>query len=306
MYVTFRGESATPVNNIQAFDASGGMLNPGVLQGLPPSVILDELRSMWHDTATDRLYVDVSHKSQSGIYMFGTENPHFGRKFLEIFANRSATDVGLVHPYKFVMAPGIGKSFVSCQGSEEVLGLDLHGAVLPVASYLEKHFPTASFDPGAFVGPSTLVPADQGGLQAPRGMAVSRNGSVLYVSDNAGGTVRSYDTSTGQFLGDVFSSQTAAPVALLLVNDGATLLVSLEVDNTVVHIDLGSGTSTVIASGFDHPAGLAIDCSNNIYVADRKGQQIWTFPLRSSEGTTSVFISALEDMPEQLLVPSCM
>eukprot|EP00762_Andalucia_godoyi_P000216 ANDGO_02274.mRNA.1 hypothetical protein len=304
-YATFRGESDTPINNVVAFDSSGAIVNSAVLADPPSGITLDELRSLHLDRANDVLYVCNAHKSHSSVLRFGPADQASGiRKFVDVFANLSASDPGLVHPYKIVIHQTSGNVYVSNQDTAEVLCFDAKGVLCPVSSYLQHTFPTLSFDAGTFSPSAQTVGQKEGGLVTPRGMVFSANGSILYVADNGGSVVRSYSVQTGEFLGDVWTSGSGGqPVGILLLQDGQTLLVSVEGDNAVIAVDLKTDLASVLTNGFDHPAGMFVDCNQVLYVADRKAGFVAIVKLGGeTPAKFQQFTDQLQDDPEQLLL----
>jgi sugar lactone lactonase YvrE len=303
LYATFRGEESTgAINNVVAFDSTGAIVIKDVLADNPSTVSLSELRSLSLDKS-GVLWVANSHKSDSAILRYDVPGPDGTRKFINTWASFTSQDPGLMHPYKVLVLDEFDEAFVSVQDTAEVLRFNLAGLLQPVSSYLTKNFPDGKFDPGAFVGSSSVVPTDLGGLVSPRSLAVSSNNSLLFVADNEGQAVRVYDRESGQYIEDLYSDPVGVPVGIHLTADGGSLLVSLEGLNEVVSIDLNTRKVETLLSGFDSPAGLGIGCDGALYVANRKARMI----VRSVMGSHvfAPFSPLLDDEPEQILLLPC-
>ncbi|WP_368498175.1 hypothetical protein [Herbiconiux sp. A18JL235] len=328
MYVTFHGEASSDTgstagsaaNNISSYDASGHLVSQSVLATGKHDPVLAELRGMLL-TADGGLAVANATKSDSAILGYQAPDASGARHPAPptgVFAPGAPTNPGIDHPYGLAAAPD-GGLFVSSQDTAVVTALDGSGAPTPSAgasSWWAEQYPDVDFDSGTLVPSVSDVPAESGGLVAPRALVTAPSGAgagtTLYVADNTAQLVRSYDATTGRFLGDVLSPAVGGignPVGLI-VHDGI-LYVTSEGTDDVVSFDLSSGsTSEVVPREFgkaklDHPSGLGFGTDGRLYVASRAGQKIIAYTLddtNTKAEKAEVFVDGLPDQPEQLLL----
>src|SRR5689334_2275764 len=101
-YVSFSGESSSPINNVYALSPSGEIVSTEVLD---TSLSYRELRGMAFDSA-GRLYVSQAYKKSSEILQFATSagQGSYTRTFLTSYVTPSASS-GLFHPYEPAFGP---------------------------------------------------------------------------------------------------------------------------------------------------------------------------------------------------------
>lgn len=318
-YVTFSGESAkgvaNPINNVAAVNASGQLVSTSVLQNMPPSADNSnqrELRGMAINSEKT-LFVVQSHKTSSMVMQFGPPGPDGTRQPLGsgVFTAYSNTNNGLAHPYAVALNLS-GGLYASSQDTYVATQYTTSGSPGAVAGYLTSNYPQTTFLFGTLAAGATSgsglpapIPSDSGGLEGPRGIAYLPQSGIVYVADNADGSVKSYNASSGNYLGKVLDVKSSGgqPVGLLI--SGSTLFVSNEGTNEVISIDLSSGQSSTVVTAnqggvsLDHPSGMALGSDGNLYVLSRKGRQINRYT--QSGGSPAVFASGLPDEPEQIV-----
>gem|GEM_PF-6922223 len=143
-------------------------------------------------------------------------------------------------------------------------------------------------------------------LAAPIGVALDGSGNI-YVSDNSNNRILKFPSnSTSGTNGTIVAGTGTAGSALSQINhptgiyiDGSNrLYVSDYFNNRVLRFPSGStsGTNgTVVAGGngsginanqINAPAGVFVDCNNNVYVTDGGNNRIQQWPVAASSGTT--------------------
>lgn len=132
-------------------------------------------------------------------------------------------------------------------------------------------------------------------LNAPRGVALSEDETVIYIADSQNHRVRKVDLATGIIstvagngiaIGavadnvDATTSRVAAPQSII-ERDGY-LYIAATVQNRIRRVDLETGIiTTLIGSGLNAPTGLFLDGSD-LYVADQGNHRIAKFDLLNS------------------------
>jgi uncharacterized repeat protein (TIGR01451 family) len=107
-------------------------------------------------------------------------------------------------------------------------------------------------------------------FKAPRAVAATQRGSI-YVADTGGGSVQLMTPLAGTT--GLFTTSTVAHFvapAGIAVDSHGTIYVS---DDHAIHT-MSNGTIATLASGFDHPAALALDALGNLYACDRGTRQL--------------------------------
>ncbi len=312
--VSLSGDGKDPINQVYGATANSQIV-PDVLD--PAGLNFRKLRGMAWDS-TGSLYVANGDESQ--ILKFSRAGNRYANG--SVFA--PSTTPAIAHPYGLAFASD-GDLLSSNQDTELVLRVSASGTPVPTATAWPSAFPNATFPPGMWVPPARAprketnskispVPASQGGLTEPRGIAIA--GNTLFVADDMGKVVNGYNLATGAFTGTVATFTSGLPTGLAVSPDGSTLYISLQGDNTVAAVNIVSclkacSTNTVVPADIsgvklDHPAGMAFGASENgsavLFVASRKASAVNKYVLNgSSVQQASVFVR-LPGQPEQLLL----
>lgn len=334
VYVTFSGESATPIQCVRGYSADGSTYG-----NVTPNY--DELRGMALDFS-GQLYLAVADQSVSAVDVFSAQigSDGYSRTFLGSVVT-PASSSALLHPY-MVQIGDAGMLYVSSQDTNVISGYQLNGSgtatPLSVAPYLAKgSWGSGTFYPGTLVAsaqPVTnggdtppVVPAAQGGLtmtgftstpspadakkpakHSVRGFLFADN--VCYVADEGGARVGIYNPYSGEYLG-----------ALTTTHDGKYTLktpVALAYNGTTLHLYIGDpGNSAIFKyhaktkklelvidgkSGgvaLDKLSGMAFTPDDGTLLFASRGQSA-IYALTGSTLTT--FAGGLSDSPECLLV----
>jgi len=299
LFVTFH----KAVSNVYAYDDSGNLLNPN-----SPNVLnssgnkLDELRGIYF--INNYLYVINGGEDVSNILCFQGSGTSFN--YVSTFISNPA-DGPIDHPFALAMDDN-GHCFVSNQDCNVVAALNVLNntqatlATTPSA-FLQTVYPSGSFLAG------TLVPSSNGALpnmpsttpvfQVLGGLDVSIvsdqgkdkvQNSVrdlayydgqLFVLDEPGGLVRSYNAETGQPLGA--SNPLDSPTHLLI--NGSTMYVSAGNQVLTSPIPNPYDSSAPIwvfrpllsLGSSDSASGMAFDSSGNFYVGNRSTNKVHVF-----------------------------
>jgi hypothetical protein len=323
-YVSFSGESSTPINNVYALAPSGGSPVSTAVLGTNPSQPFQELRGMAFGP-DGNFYVAQAYKGASAIVQFsGTlASGSWTRAFLEEFVT-PATSAGLVHPYQPIFGPD-GNLYVSSQDSNIVstfYGPVNGGKSMPAWSLLPGTFYPGTFVPAfsAKVGipPNTSVPVDQGGLtfvttssstHSVRGLAFDTSGN-LYVADEGNNRVSVFSPA-GTFLGAITQSKNhtiSQPVAVCFDAATGTLYLASPGNQSLFTYDV-SGVAKkdfdanflVSDSNLDKLSGIALDLSGNIYTGNRKDNNIYKWTANGKTWSSSAFAGPFTDSPEQII-----
>jgi streptogramin lyase len=156
-------------------------------------------------------------------------------------------------------------------------------------------------------GSQTLVASDPL-FSVPDSVLVDADGTILVADDGFGGVLR-YDPAAGSVL-ETFVGLLGVVRQMAFAPDG-TLLVANADGPTVVRVDLGTGTSSIVttgAAGFE-PVGVAVEDSGQLVVTSHSQSRI----VRVDPGTgaiTDLWVGAPLDRPEQIAivptpVPAC-
>jgi len=322
LFVTFH----QAVSNVYAYDDNGILLNPTSPNVLNSSgQTLDELRGIYLQNGY--LYVINGGKKVSNILCFkgsGT-NYTYARTFIS-----NPTNGPIDHPFALAM-DGNGHCFVSNQDCNVVAALNMATdtqatLVTTPSAFLQAVYPSGSFLTGTLVSSSngtlpnvpatTPVPQVLGGLDVS---IVSSNGSdkvqnsvrdvaydggILFVLDEPGGLVRSYNAATGQPL--VVSNPVDSPTHLLI--QGSTMYVSAGNQVFTSPIPNPYDASAPIwvfqpilsLGSSDSASGMAFDSTGNFYVGNRSTNKVHVFD--SNNGFKPVVTwPKMPDNPEFLL-----
>ena len=328
-YVTFSGESSTPINNVYALSPSGEVVSTEVLD---TSLTYQELRGMAFDSA-GRLYVSQAYKKSSTILQFAASaNPgSYTRAFLTSYATPTASS-GLLHPYQPAFGPD-GNLYVTSQDTNVVtafFGPDSPqaGQATALSSFLQSQYPTGTFNPGTFVPaytadsgvpPFTPVPVSQGGLtlttsgsstHSVRGLAFDDAGH-LFVADEGNNRIAVFDAASGTFLGAITQSKNhsiqepvalcyAAPAGLLYIGSpGNQRIFTYPVAN-VFSGNFQANSLMQDTKRLDKVSGITVDPAGNLYTCSRKTNEIYQW---TAGGTLiGTFAKGFSDSPEEIVV----
>jgi hypothetical protein len=342
VYVTFSGESATPVEHVRAYSSDGTKHHR-----VTPDY--DELRGMTLDPS-GRLYLSVAYKNLSQVLLFSASVDANGTRDLLATLVTPATSPGVSHPYGLTYDGG-GVLFVSNQDTNCVTGFAVGNATtatpISIASYLTATFPSSGptnvFYAGEFVAsvvPIAVngntpppVPAAQGGLNetglvptlptpgsaeaiaqkkaskhSVRGVLATP--SAFYVADEAGNRVCIYDLTTGAFRGDISSTGGAGK------HDVLDEPVGFGYDPATSTVYIGSAKNACIFAYAEQTATMTRVAHDDTNLAKLSGltftpngtllaasrQQKSIVAVTVPSGAITPFVSGLTDAPECLLI----
>lgn len=321
-YLSFSGESSSPINNVYALSTSGATTSTQVLD---PARAYQELRGMAFD-AEGRLYVCQAKKSASAILRFSAAVMDGTRAFVGQYATPGSSS-GLLHPYQPVFGLD-GNLYVSSQDTNVVTGFYGPGAASPgQAMPSSAALPSGTFNPGTIVPAYTAdpgvpaftpVPPDQGGLtlvdtgsstHSVRGVAFDGAGN-LYVADEGNDRVGVY-APDGRFLGAITESSNHSvqePVGLWFDPASGLLYIGAPGNNriftyAVSRLGGGSFKADVLIHDpdrLDKVSGITVDASGNLYTCSRKTSSVYQWSA-SSGAFLATFASGLSDTPEQII-----
>jgi hypothetical protein len=299
LFVTFHKS----VSNVYAYDDNGNLLNPKTPNVLnSPDNKLDELRGIYF--LNNYLYVINGGKDVSNILCFQGSGTSF--TYVSTFIS-NPSDGPIDHPFALAM-DGNGHCFVSNQDCNVVAALNVVNAtqamlVTTPSEFLQTVYPSGNFLAGT-VAPSSNgalpnVPSTTPVAQVLGGLDVSivsdkgkdkvQNSvrdlaycdGVLFVLDEPGGLVRSYNAATGQPL--AVSSRLNSPTHLLI--KGSTMYVSA--GNQVLTSPVPNPHDATASSwdfrpllslgSSDSASGMAFDSSGNFYVGNRSTNKVHVF-----------------------------
>jgi 6-phosphogluconolactonase (cycloisomerase 2 family) len=340
VYVTFSGESGTPIQHVRSFSSGGkdqGAVTPDY----------DELRGMALD-ASGRLLLAVANKHVSAIELFSTPGEDGTRSLLASIVTPE-TSLGIAHPYGLTF-DGSGVLYVSNQDTNCVTGFTLDDASppqaqpIPVASALTGSFPSGTFYAGQFVasvvpievGTVTPpgVPPNDGGLSAeslisplpaPDSAAAAAQAvnpakhsirgicatpTALYVADQANDRIAIYDLATGAYKLAITGTGKSSrhhvvdePVALAYDAKNVDLYIGSAKNTCIFRYDEKSRVLTRVArddSKLAKLSGLAFTPKGTLLAASREHSTIYEVDV--SSGKMSTFVDGLGDAPECLLI----
>ena len=309
-YVSFSGESATPINNVYALSPKGETVSKAVLD--PGKAPYQELRGMSFGP-DGNLYVAQAYKKASVILKFSGRPPKGSStlRYMGEFVTPSAS-AGLSHPYQSAFNAD-GDLFVSSQDTNVVTAFQgpksaLSGKTMPNSKFLTKRYAGGTFNPGTFApahtakpeAPSfTSVATDQGGLtfktlpsnptegadksgtggtHSVRGVAFDKAGN-LYVADEGNDRVAVFDTD-GKLVGVITGSKNhflSTPVALCF--DGSkTLYIGSPGNRSLFSYDVSRMKKNDFkaqvfvfgAKELEKLSGVAVDSDGIIYSGQRE------------------------------------
>lgn len=326
-YVSFSGESSTPIDNLYALSNSGETVSQEVLD---PSQSYRELRGMAFDAA-GRLYVSQSYKKSSAILQFAASagQGSYTRAFLASYAT-PAVSSGLLHPYQPAFGPD-GNLYVSSQDTNVVTGFfgpqsPQAGQAMAISAFLQNRYPAGTFNSGTFVPahtadsgvpPFTPVPVDQGGLtltsggspHSVRGLAFDDAGH-LFVADEGKNRVAVFDAATGTFLGAITQSANHSvqePVAVWFAAAAGLLYIGSPGNQRifsypVANVAGGNFQANVLihdSGRLDKVSGITVDPTGGLYTCSRKTNKIYRW--QADGALVGTFAKGFSDSPEQIV-----
>jgi sugar lactone lactonase YvrE len=156
-----------------------------------------------------------------------------------------------------------GKVSLFASGFKLPLGLDFHAGNLYVA---DTGADTVFKVPAGGGKPVTFA----SGFNDPTGLAFDPAGN-LYVANNETSTVSEVPAGGGK--STTFATGLNGPIGLAFGPDGNLYVANLD-DGTVSKVSTSGGTPSTFASGFNNPIGLAFDSAGNLYVADSENNTV--------------------------------
>ncbi|HTW84022.1 MAG TPA: hypothetical protein VMD91_08160 [Candidatus Sulfotelmatobacter sp.] len=286
IYVTFSGESKTPVKHVRAYGSDGkkiGRVTPDY----------DELRGMTLDLS-GRFYLAVAYESVSEVLLFSATVNKDGTRDLLATLVTPATSSGIAHPYGLAF-DGSLVLFVSSQDTNCVtafaVGTGTTATPAPIAAYLTTNFPSTGptnvFYPGQWV--ASVVPIAVGGNTPPAVPAAQ--GGLAEV-----GLVSPLPPPSAALAAAGAKKPTKHSVRGVLTTPNALYAVD-EAANRVCMYELGSGAFTGAITGtggtgkhdvLDDPVGLAYEpAAGVVYIGSAGNACIFAYT-ESSQGTTCV------------------
>jgi hypothetical protein len=311
-YVTFSGESATPINNIYALSTADGSIKGEVISN---SLNLRELRNMIIGT-DGKLYLLNAYKKDSRVLMFDKINPDgLTRNFLRNVVSISTTP-GLIHPFFITFDQG-GDLYISVQDTNIVLGIygpntSQPWTIKPISSYLQHMFPKGIFLSGTFVGaemadipPVTSVPSNLGGLttdgkHSVRGIVFGPD-QIWYVSDEAKDRINMYDIA-GTYLGNISDPNLKNPDELLYNPKDGHIYIASPGTQRIFKYSLKEKTVKTFINDpvrLASVSGIAFGEDGNFYAGDRNTMSIYRYDRTGSN--PNLFAGPFTDSPEGLL-----
>jgi hypothetical protein len=233
-----------------------------------------------------------------------------------------ATIPALQHPFGFAFDSAMQACFISAQDTNVVAAAygPTHknsGTALPVNSTI----PGSNFLAGTFVAsklgiavpigskptPSDVKGSDGGLHYSPssgpplsnsvRGVALI--GTTLYVADEVGNEIKTFDVITGSYLGKIADPGNLVNTPVHLIVNSSKLYISTA--NAVLCYDPSALTLSSILSGLDSPSGMTFDAEGNFYVANRTGCSISGYNSSFQPMSDNPIIPSLSDQPEFVL-----
>jgi NHL repeat len=319
-WISYRGESGHGVDNIGVFEDDGAprKIHPLLLDPSPNAYPLHIARGF--ALVDDDLYIANAWRKDSHIARYHRHGDTF--RFEEVLVKTEQV-AAMVHPFDVELGDD-GRIYVSCQDTNTVVALvPKSRKPASVAAHLRKNYPNGKFLPG------TLVASSQGSLPeygertpldvpAPLGLKVvldkrgkprhSVRGIVvhrkhLFVADEAADAVKVFNVQSGELMARIAGRALKAPVHLLL--HGETLYIGASGSGSILALDLTSTPKgdlearVVIDGKLDAPSGFAVGPDGDLYVAERKKQQVKRFSSKGKKKGT--FLDNLPDMPEFLI-----
>jgi sugar lactone lactonase YvrE len=320
-WISYRGEGKIGVENIGVFEDDGTPRKKHPLL-LDPSATAEPLHiARGFAQVGDDLYIASAWRKDSHVARYRRCGDTY--RFVDVVVTSKHVS-GMIHPFDVELGDD-GLLYVSCQDTNTVLAVHPETRKpAPVAHHLRESFPDGNFLPGTLVASSQGrlpecgdcapldVPSPQGlevvldehgrPRHSVRGIIVHRG--YLYVADEAGDTVKIFETESGRLVAHIKGKRLAKPVHLIL--HGETLYIGAAGTGSILAYDIpktaphGKLKACVVIDGeLKAPSGFAIGPDGDLYVAERLEQRVRRFSLKGKQKGT--FIDRLPDMPEFLV-----
>jgi DNA-binding beta-propeller fold protein YncE len=281
-YVSFSGESSSPITNIYAVSPTGAVISENVLAGGG----YDELRGLAFGP-DGNLYVAQAHQANSLILQFAgaPASGGSGLKLMGHFATPTASS-GLMHPYQPIFDSN-GNLYVSCQDTNVVTAFygpnsATPGKAMPLSIFLQrkfekvapdgkpKHDPlfnlgtfTAAFSAKSGVPPFTPIKPEEGGLTS-----TTVAGTDAVEDDAADAAGKKKKPSAHSVRGLAFDDKGYLYVA----DEGADRVAVFDTDGNFLGAITKSKHHTLSS-----PVALCFDGSRTLYIGSPGNNTIFTY-----------------------------
>jgi hypothetical protein len=340
--VTFHGGSGG-TQQVYSYNDDGSGGAPYLTAATPSGTVGFRDIQFLPQSSSGLFYIVNSYKESSEVFQVSPSATSVPAPFVDGVGGSGSVICSVYHPFAVAFDSAMAVCYIANQDSNVVVRVNGPAAANPgqpmaINPALLALFKQPTFLPGTFVASQvplappgcptpTAVSSDQGGLAASpsglkpnktpsnsvRGLAVI--GTTLYVADEVGNCIRTYDTGTGKYLGVVSdpSGLVSSPTHLLARNDLLYIGVSpssANGDAAVLAFDPAKGSLSAVISNSDdldvrHPSGMTFDGSGNFYLADLKAQVVYQFDSNLSPAETQPFIpqagGSMPDSPEFIL-----
>jgi DNA-binding beta-propeller fold protein YncE len=141
--------------------------------------------------------------------------------------------------------------------------------------WVSSYYSNAVYEIDVATGNMISSISDPGRLIAPQGLALSADGSELYVATPVTDVIR-YNTSTGSWTGLFNSGSLSSAAGLALSADESTVYVAGQTTKNVRAYDTSSDAHWAVFDGFDKPRAIALaPDGQSLYVADSGAGQVY-------------------------------
>lgn len=338
--VTFHGgSSGTQPLYSYADDGSGG--SPYLTAATPTGTNGFRDIQFLPLSSSGLFYLVNSYMDSSEVFQISPSATAVPLPFVSGVGGTGTVVCSVYHPFAIAFDNAMDFCYIANQDSNVIVRVSGPSATNPgqpmaINPALLKLSKEPTFLPGTFVASQiplappgcptpTAVNSEQGGLAASpaglkpdqtpsnsvRGVAVI--GTTLFVADEVGNCIRTYDTSSGEYLGTIGDPSGLVLSPTHLLAQGTALYISVSPGNAGALVLCFNPTtktlSAVISNSADldvtHPSGMTFDGGGNFYLADLKGQVVYQFDSEFDLGSTQPFIpqggGIMPDGPEFIL-----